>query len=88
VKYTVVWIAEAEEELAAIWTSASDRQVIAEAANSLDAQLARNPAAVGESRPDAQRIAYCLPLGIRFQILEDDRLVRVLAIWVCRHIEK
>ena len=87
-KYTVVWIPEAEEELAAIWNSATDRQEIAAAANSLDAQFARNPAAVGESRPDAQRIAFCLPLGIRFQILEDDRLVRVLAVWWCRRIGK
>lgn len=86
--YTVAWIGEAEEELAAMWVNAVDRSVIAEAADSLDNQLARNPAAIGESRPNAQRIAYHLPLGIRFQILDDDRLVRVLAVWFCRRIDK
>lgn len=83
-KYTVVWAPEAEEELAAVWARVSCRGEIAEAANFLDAQLSRNPFTVGESRPYAQRIAYRLPLGIRFRIHEDDRLVRVVAVWLCR----
>jgi len=88
VKYTVVWTSEAEQRLAAIWANAANREVIANAANSLDKQLARNPDAVGESRPDARRIAHCLPLGIRFRIHEDDRLVRVLTVWLCHHINR
>jgi hypothetical protein len=88
VKYTVVWAADAEEKLAAIWANASDREAIADAANTLDGQLARDPVALGESRPNEQRIAHCLPLGIRFQVIEDDRLVRVLTAWLCRRIDK
>ena len=87
-KYTVVWTVEAEEELAAIWVDAVDRSVIAKAAESLDRELVQYPAAVGESRPNSQRIAYCLPLGIQFEIIEDDRLVRVLAVWFCHRIVK
>ena len=87
-KYTVAWTVEAEEDLAAIWVDAVDRNVIARAAESLDRELAQNPAAVGESRPNSQRIAYCLPLGIQFGIFEDDRLVRVLAVWLCHRIVK
>ena len=87
-KYTVVWIAEAERKLAAIWGNVTDREAIANAANFLDRQLARNPADVGESRPDGRRIAYCLPLGIRFRILEEDRLVKVLTVWSCGHERK
>ena len=87
-KYTVVWTPAAEEELASIWVNSADREGIADAANVLDHELARAPAAVGESRPNAQRIAHCLPLGIRFQILEDHRLVRVLAVWPCRRIAR
>ena len=86
--YTVVWTAQAEGRLAAIWAGATDREAIAQAADHLDRQLARNPAAVGESRPRAQRIAHYLPLGIRFQILEGDRLVRVLTVWLCRRPER
>jgi hypothetical protein len=88
VKYTVVWAVDAEEKLAAIWANASEREEIGDAANTLDGQLARNPAALGESRPNGQRIAHCLPLGIRFQVIEDDRLVRVLTVWLCRRIDK
>ncbi len=87
-KYTVVWTVEAEEELADIWVDAVDRDVIAQAAESLDRELAQNPAAVGESRPNSQRIAYCLPLGIQFEISEDDRLVKVFAVWLCHRIVK
>jgi hypothetical protein len=88
VKYTVIWTPEAERRLAAIWVNAPDREAIATAANSLDDRLARSPSAVGESRPDGRRIAHCLPLGIRFRIHEDDRLVKVLAVWACRRGDK
>ena len=83
-RYTVVWSTVAEEKPAAIWADAADRQAIADAANLLDAELARNAPAVGESRPNAQRIAHSLPLGIRFRIFEQDRLVKVLTVWLCR----
>jgi hypothetical protein len=88
VKYTVVWAAKAQEELAEIWLNVTDRAAVARAADSLDYELSQNPAAVGESRPSGRRIAYCLPLGIQFRISEDDRLVRVLAVWVCGHPDK
>ena len=87
-KYTVVWTLKAEQNLAAIWTNAADREIIASAANSIDQQLANNPIAVGESRPDGRRIAHYLPLGIRFRIHEDDRLVRVLTVWLCHPIAR
>ena len=83
-KYTVLWARDAEKELAAIWMATDNRGMIAEAADSLDRQLTHNPDAIGESRPHKQRVAYCLPLGIRFQIFNADRIVRVLAVWACR----
>jgi hypothetical protein len=87
-KYTVVWVAEAEEELAVIWAGVADREAVANAANALDNQLARDPAAIGESRPHAERIVHYLPLGARFTILDGDRLVKVVAVWHCRHIDR
>jgi hypothetical protein len=85
-KYTVVRTPEAERELAEIWSSTSDRELIANAANLLDRDLAKCPEDTGESRPNGQRIAHCLPLGIRYRIEEDNRSVRVLAVWQCRRI--
>ncbi len=83
-KYTVVWSPAAERKLASIWVDAVNREVIADVANSLDSQLTRSPYTVGESRPYGQRIAHCLPLGIRFEVHEDDRLVRILTVWLCQ----
>jgi hypothetical protein len=80
VKYTVVWSPDAEQELADIWNKAADRESVASAANFLDRELARDPGHVGESRQFGQRITHCLPLGVRFAIQEEDRLVRVLAV--------
>lgn len=81
--YTVVWARKARDELAAVWLNATDRGPVANAANSLDRQLGRSPEDMGESRPSGRRIAYCLPLGIQFRILEEDRLVKVLVVWSC-----
>ena len=86
--YTVVWSKETERELADIWSDAVDRQGIATAANLLDRELAQAPANLGESRPNGLRITHYLPLGIRFSVSEDDRLVRVLAVWECRRLKK
>ncbi len=86
--YTVVWSPEAERELADIWNDVADRKSIANAANVLDRELARAPADLGESRPSGLRIAHYLPLGIRFAVWEEDRLVRVLPAWPCRRSEK
>jgi plasmid stabilization system protein ParE len=88
VRYTVVWSPEAERELTDIWSSASDHQGIANAANLLDRDLAHAPTNLGESRPSGLRIAHFLPLGIRFAVSEEDRLVRVLAVWQCRRSAK
>ena len=87
-RYTVVWSPDAERELTDIWTGAADRKSIADAANILDRELAHAPTNLGESRPSDSRIAHYLPLGIRFAVLEEDRLVRVLAVWQCRRMEQ
>lgn len=83
-KYTVVWAPAAEQELARLWNDASDRGAISDAANVLDRELARDAGRLGESRPTGLRIAHCLPLGIRFAVSERDRVVRVVAVWLCR----
>lgn len=87
-KYTVIWTDEAEVELAAIWVRSGDRDAIANAADFLESELAQDPVNLGESRPNGQRIAHALPLGIRFQIREQDRLVEVLAVWECQRLRQ
>jgi hypothetical protein len=45
----VLWRPVAEQRLAAIWTSASDRNAVARAAHAIDEALRADPERVGES---------------------------------------
>jgi plasmid stabilization system protein ParE len=80
-RYTVLWVRRAEEDLAAIWTGAANRNAIASAANTIDALLREDPESRGESRQGALRILFVPPLGVDFEVFEEDRLVRVLGVW-------
>jgi plasmid stabilization system protein ParE len=80
-KYTVLWTPPAEEQLAAIWLRAEDRRQVTSAARTIDAMLREDPQERGESRSGTKRIMFAPPLGIDFNVLEDDRLVYVLGVW-------
>jgi hypothetical protein len=81
--YGVFWIAEAEQELAAAWLAFPDRNAVTQAANLLDKQLRVDPLHTGESRQSSvRRIAFEPPLGIEFEVIEDDKKVRVLGVWL------
>jgi hypothetical protein len=77
----VFWVSEAEEELAAIWLNAADRNVITVAAHLIDSVLRGNPEASGESRGDGRRIFLEPPLGETFVVSPQDRKDFVLTIW-------
>jgi plasmid stabilization system protein ParE len=80
-KFTVVWSASAERELASLWLSAADRAQVAAAADEIDASLAREPLSFGESRGANTRIAIAAPLTVVFDVDEPNRLVRVWDLW-------
>lgn len=79
--YTVIWTAKAEAELAAIWLSATDRKAVTKASATLDRILGEKPTVVGRSRFDSVRIYAEWPLGVEYDVHEDDRIVYVLAAW-------
>jgi plasmid stabilization system protein ParE len=81
VKYTVVWTPTAEQDLAAIWLAAPDRDAVNSAANTIDAMLGRDPETRGEPRTGTLRVLFVPPLGIDFDVKADDRMVYVLAAW-------
>lgn len=66
------------------WTEADDRNAITDAIEAIDRDLARDPANAGESRPNGQRIAFALPLVVRYHVFEHERLVVVVACWRVR----
>jgi hypothetical protein len=82
VNYTVTWTQEAEDGLAAAWLAAADRPAVTAASHRLDTALKQDARNLGESRISSiVRIAIGLPLGIEFEIIEDDKKVRVLRVW-------
>lgn len=83
-RYTVVWLEEAEEDFVALWASATDSAEIASAGTELHRLLTDDPADQGESRDEGQRMLFLPPLGVRFEVRSEDLLVTVLAVWSFR----
>jgi hypothetical protein len=84
--FTVIWSEVAVQDLAAIWLTAADRDVVNDASERIDRMLRRDPQYVGESRPGNERVAYADPLGFRFEVVVDDLRVTVGAVWVTRPV--
>jgi len=79
--YTVVWRPKAEERLADLWTSATDRNAITAAADAIDAALQLNPLTQGESRAGKTRILIIPPLAVYYQVDPSHRTVSVVRVW-------
>jgi SpoVK/Ycf46/Vps4 family AAA+-type ATPase len=80
--YTVVWMSAAEEQLAEIWINAADKAALTLVVNQIDAIIDRDPYEFSESREADRRVMNLPPLGVSFRVSEDDRLVRVIGIWI------
>ena len=82
--FQVRWRPTALKDLAALWTSAdaAQRRAITQAAQSIDRQLPNNPQNQGESRTKGRRIFFASPLGILFRVEPQQRIIRVLQVWM------
>ena len=81
-KYQVIRDNAAEEELTAIGLAAPDRKAVTRATAWLELRLATNPLNLGESRRSSvERVAFHPPIGIEFEVIEDDRRVVVQAVF-------
>ena len=80
-RYTVIWTPTAEQELARIWLTHTERGAVTAASSSIDDRLARDPENCGQVYFDTVRTFAVPPLGVDFEILEADRLVYVLTVW-------
>ena len=78
--YTVIWMPAPERRLIEIWTDASDRNAVTSAVSTIDGLLAKRPFSVGESRNESERILFERPLVVDYEVFEDDRQVRVVAV--------
>ena len=58
--------------------TAGNRQVVTRAADAIDQELRHEPANVGESRSETERVLFHPPLVAAFEVHEGDSLVKVL----------
>jgi hypothetical protein len=82
--FQVRWRPSALKELADLWTNADSagRRAITEATQIIDRQLPNNPQNQGESRAGGRRIFFAPPLGILFRVEPQQRIARVLQVWL------
>jgi plasmid stabilization system protein ParE len=78
-RYTVEYTPAAYNDLASIWNQASDQQAVADAADEIDWLLARFPERHGQPY-NGYRVHSVWPLEVLYEIIPDDRRVRVLEV--------
>jgi plasmid stabilization system protein ParE len=79
--FRVNWTDQADADLDRLWTGASDRDAVAQAAIEIDRQLTANPEAAGESREPGQRIVLHRPVGVMCRVTFEERQVFVTRVW-------
>jgi hypothetical protein len=75
--WTVVWLPDAENELAELWLASPDRESVTVAADQIDQLLQRSPESAGESRAAGRRVVIIPPLAVFYRVLPEDRIVQV-----------
>jgi hypothetical protein len=75
--WTVMWVPDAEAELAELWLASDDREAMTVATDQIEKQLRHNPESAGESRAEGRRILIMPPLAVVYRVLADDRIVQV-----------
>ena len=79
-RYTVVWTRDALDELVDLWVSSGDRRMVTLAVNSIDHQLAQDPATQGIEMSESMRALFVPPLKVLFCVREDDRIAEVVLV--------
>jgi hypothetical protein len=81
-KYQVDWNAQALNDLNDIWLDSPDRNAVTRASAELDAALTANPLRMGVPlESSVHRLAFRPPLAIEYDVIEDDRKVKVRAVY-------
>jgi hypothetical protein len=75
-RYTVVLIPSAEEELAHLWTVAANRRAVTVASNQIEGLLRTSPLKFNADS-DGNRRVVIGPLEVVYRVSEDDCLVQI-----------
>jgi plasmid stabilization system protein ParE len=84
INFTVVWTRPALNQLADLWTQATDRAAVTAASDRVDATLAADAANAGDSRGGAVRLLFDRPLAILFRVDEETDRVYVVSVSTAR----
>ncbi len=76
-RYTVVYLANAEDNVISIWADATDRDQVTESADAADRLLAENPLRDSVYLSEQLRRRDIAPLRIYFEVREGDRIVEI-----------
>ncbi len=82
-KYQVLWLQSAPDDLTSVWTSAppEERQAVNKAGHAIDTQLSVNPNEQGESRSRDRRIEFFPPLGVIYRVDIQHAAVAIVHVW-------
>jgi hypothetical protein len=75
--WTVVWAEEPGTEVQRVLRQSRFAQRIVDHLLAIDAQLADDPTAIGESRDGHERVMFDLPIALTFEVLEERQTVLV-----------
>jgi len=78
--FTIVWLPDAEDQLAALWLQARDRGDISAAQSRIDAELAFDPAKKGAPVAEGLRQVTVAPLKAFYEVHESESKVEVTAV--------
>lgn len=79
--YTVAWSRDAIDQVTLVWLAAANRNAVTQAAHRLELALADQPFIGTRRNSSVNRTATDYPLGIDFEIIEDDKKVRIIRVW-------
>ena len=78
--YAIIWLEEAEEQLADLWMRANDPKGINEYIEFVERLLGYAPLDFGESRGGNDRIILSGPVGLIYRVDEANRTVQVVTV--------
>jgi mRNA-degrading endonuclease RelE of RelBE toxin-antitoxin system len=78
--YTIAWLEEAQDQLAAVWMAADDPRAVNDAVEFLERLLRYAPLDQGESRSGDLRIVFSDPIGVLYRVDQDRRTVLIVSV--------
>ncbi len=76
-RFTVVWLEDAQNELAEVWLDSGRSEAVTTAAATIERHLRESPPAHGQHLAEGLWKIYRHPLKIYYSVSEADRLVEV-----------